>query len=75
VTFDPPTGERAELLGRSEEGRRLSIGIGGSDGTRAVLELERAQPFSVTEARLAALLGGTAGQAAEGRPIGHGAHI
>lgn len=75
VTFDPPTGERAELLARSEEGRRLSIGISGSEGTRAVLELERAQPFSVTEARLAALLGGTAGQAAEGRPTGQGAHI
>jgi hypothetical protein len=75
VTFDPPTGERAELLARSAEGRRLSVGIIGAAGTHAVLELERAEPFSVTEARLAALLGGTAGQAADGRQSGHGVHI
>ena len=75
VTFDPPTGERAELLARSEQGRRLSIGITGASGTHAVLELERSEPFSVTEARLAALLGGTAGQAADGRRAGPGIHV
>jgi hypothetical protein len=32
-----------------------------------VLELERARPFSVTEARLAAMLGGSTGQALEAR--------
>jgi hypothetical protein len=75
VTFDPPAGERAELLARSEEGRRLSIGITGASGTHAVLELERSEPFSATEARLAALLGGTAGQAADGRRVSRGTHV
>jgi hypothetical protein len=74
VSFDPPTRTGAELLARSEEGTRLTVGIAGSSGTHAVLELERAEPFSVTEARLAGLLGGTAGQAAD-RRRGRKAHV
>ena len=67
VAFDKPTQEGPSLLSRSEEGRRLSVGITGANGTHAVLELDREEPFSITEARLAGLLGGTAGQAADGR--------
>ena len=67
VAFEPPTPDGAELLSRSEEGRRLSVGISGANGTHAVLELERAEPFSMTEARLAGLLGGSAGRAADVR--------
>jgi hypothetical protein len=67
VAFEPPAPEQAELLARSEEGRRLSIGITGAGGTHGVLELERNEPFSMTEARLAGMLGGSAGQAADGR--------
>ena len=67
VSFDPPARDGGELLGRSDEGTRLTVGIAGSTGTHAVLELERAEPYSVTEARLAALLGGAAGQAADRR--------
>jgi hypothetical protein len=72
VTFEPPTPEGTALLSRSEEGRRLSVGITGSHGTHGGLELERAEPFSMTEARLAGLLGGTAGQAADGRRVRRG---
>lgn len=74
VTFDPPVPDGADLLARSAAGRRLSVGIAGSSGTRALLELERPEPFSVQEARLAALLGESAGQAAEARR-GRGAHV
>ena len=70
VTFEPPVPDAGELLSRSDEGRRLSVAITGSAGTHGVLELERPEPFSMTEARLAALLGGTAGQAADGRRPG-----
>jgi hypothetical protein len=75
VAFEPPAPEVGELLSRSEEGRRLSVAITGTSGTHGVLELERAEPFSITEARLAALLGGTAGQAAEGRQRTRGTHV
>ena len=70
LAFDTPAQNGDEILSRSHEGRRLSVGITGSSGTHAVLELERAEPFSITEARLAGLLGGTAGQAADGRRRG-----
>lgn len=75
VAFEPPVPDAGELLSRSEEGRRLSVAITGSDGTHGVLELERAEPFSMTEARLAAMLGGTAGQAADERRPGRGVHV
>jgi hypothetical protein len=75
VTFEPPAPEAGELLSRSEEGRRLSVAITGASGTHGVLELERTEPFSITEARLAALLGGTAGQAAEGRQRTRAGHV
>jgi hypothetical protein len=74
VEFDPPAPGSGGLLARSDEGRRLSVSIEGVEGTHGVLELERAEPFSVTEARLAAVLGGTAGQAADGRKRGPGVH-
>ena len=75
VAFATPTQDGPALLSRSEEGRRLSVGITGSSGTHAVLELDRAEPFSMTEARLAGLLGGTAGQAADGRRTGRRKHV
>ena len=75
VAFEPPAQHSGDLLARSEEGRRLSVSVSGSDGTHGVLELERAEPFSMTEARLAALLGGTAGQAADGRRTARRAHL
>jgi hypothetical protein len=75
VAFEPPVPDAGELLSRSEEGRRLSVAITGSDGTHGVLELERSEPFSMTEARLAAMLGGTAGHAADGRRPGRGVHV
>lgn len=75
VEFDPPAPASGGLLARSDEGRRLSVSIEGAEGTHGVLELERAEPFSVNEARLAAVLGGTAGQAADGRKRGPGAHV
>lgn len=75
VAFEPPAPESGGLLARSAEGRRLSVAIEGSEGTHGVLELERAEPFSMTEARLAALLGGSAGQAADGRRPGRGTHV
>ena len=74
VAFDPPAREGGELLARSDECRRLSVGITCSTGTHGVLELERQEPFSVQEARLAALLGGSAGQAADGRRA-RGVHV
>jgi hypothetical protein len=67
VTFDPPMRDAGELMSRSDAGRRISVSITGAGGTHGVLELERAEPFSMTEARLAAMLSGTAGQAADGR--------
>ena len=66
VAFDAPTPD-TEVFSRSAEGRRVSVGITGSSGTHGVLELERAEPFSMTEARLAGVLGGSAGQVADGR--------
>ena len=75
VAFEPPAPDAGELLSRSEAGRRLSVAITGTRGTHGVLELERAEPFSVTEARLAAMLGGTAGQAADGRSGSRGQHV
>lgn len=75
VTFEPPAPQTADLLSRSEAGRRLSVAITGTDGTHGVLELERTEPFSMTEARLAAMLGGTAGQAADGRKRAPRTHV
>ena len=75
VTFEAPIAEGGALLSRSEEGRRLSVSIDGANGTHGVLELERSEPFSMTEARLAAILTGTAGQAADGRRPGPGVHV
>lgn len=75
VAFEPPAPDSGGLLARSAEGRRLSVAIEGTEGTHGVLELERTEPFSMTEARLVALLGGTAGQAADGRRPGHGTHV
>ena len=75
VAFEPPTTASGDLLARSEEGRRLSVAITGAAGTHGVLELERTEPFSMNEARLAALLGGSAGQAADGRRPGRGVHV
>ena len=75
VAFEPPAPASSELLSRSEDGRRLSVGITGADGTHGVMELERAEPFSMTEARLAAVIGGTAGQAADGRRPTRGTHV
>jgi hypothetical protein len=74
VAFEAPIGG-ADLLSRTDEGRRLSVSIDGATGTHGVLELERAEPFSMTEARLAAILTGTAGQAAEARRPGRGTHV
>lgn len=76
VRVDPPAAPSAvpDLVARSESGRRLSVGVTGSTGTHAILELERAEPFSVTEVRLAGMLGGTAGQAVD-RHRGRGAHL
>jgi hypothetical protein len=68
VTFEAPVAAGGELLSRSDAGRRLSVSMSGADGTHGVLELERSEPFSMTEVRLAAMLGGTAGQAADARP-------
>lgn len=68
VAFEPPTPIGSDLLSRTDDRRRLSVSITGSAGTRGILELERDQPFSTTEARLAAMLGGSAAQAAEARP-------
>jgi hypothetical protein len=67
VAFDPPIADTGELMSRSDAGRRISVSLTGSGGTHGVLELERSEPFSLTEARLAAMLGGTAGQAADAR--------
>jgi hypothetical protein len=75
VTFVQPVAGPDELLARSDGGRRLSVAITGAAGTHAVLELERTEPFSITEARLAAMLGGSAGQAADGRLSRRGAHV
>jgi hypothetical protein len=75
LTFEAPIGEGGALLSRSEDGRRLSVSIDGADGTHGVLELDRTEPFSMTEARLAAMLTGTAGQAADGRRPGRGVHL
>jgi hypothetical protein len=75
VEFDPPAPSSGGLLARSDEGRRLSVSIEGAEGTHGVIELERAEAFSVTEARLAAVLGGTAGQAADGRKRGPRVHV
>ena len=75
VAFEPPAPRSGDLLSRSDEGRRLSVAIEGADGIHGVLELERDEPFSVTEARLAAMLGGTAGQAVDGRRPPSRAHI
>jgi hypothetical protein len=75
LSFEPPAPDAGDLLSRSEEGRRLSVAINGVDGTHGVLELERAEPFSMTEARLVAMLGGTAGQAADGRHERRGRHV
>jgi hypothetical protein len=75
VTFEPPASDAGDLLSRSDEGRRLSVAITGTEGTLGVLELDRAQPFSATEARLAAMLGGTAGQAADARRPDRATHV
>jgi hypothetical protein len=65
VAIEPPLADGADLLARSDDGRRLSVAIAGEEGTHGVLELERDTPFSTTEARLAAMLGGSAAQSAE----------
>ena len=78
IEFDPPAPSSGGMLARSAEGRRLSVSVEGAEGTHGVIELERTEPFSVTEARLAAVLGGTAGQAADGRARGRrgpGVHV
>jgi hypothetical protein len=75
VTFEPPAPESGGLLARSAGGRRLSVSVSGVEGTHGVIELERDEPFSMTEARLAAVLGGTAGQAADGRQRSRGTHV
>ncbi len=75
VAFEPPAPESGGLLARSAEGRRLSVAIEGVEGTHGILELERDEPFSMTEARLAAVLGGTAGQAADRWRPGRGTHV
>jgi hypothetical protein len=78
VAFEPPaptTGEGDLIISRSGEGRRLSVALTGADGTHGLLELEREAAFSMTEVRLAALLGGTAGQAADGRPRDRRTHV
>jgi hypothetical protein len=75
VTFEPPAPRNGELLSRSDEGRRLSVSITGVAGTHGVLELERDDPFSTTEARLAAMLVGSAGQAADATPGRRRAHL
>ena len=75
VAFEQPTARESDLLSRTDDGRRLSVAITGSGGTHGVLELERDQPFSTTEARLAAMLGGSAGQAIDARPGRRRAHL
>jgi hypothetical protein len=75
VSFEPPTPQGANLLSRSDGGRRLSVAISSSEGTHGILELERADPFSTTEARLAAMLGGSAGQAVVAQPGRRRAHL
>jgi hypothetical protein len=74
VSFEAPVAAGGELPARSDAGRRLSVAMSGADGTHGVLELERSEPFTMTEVRLAAMLGGTAGQAADARPP-RGIHV
>lgn len=75
VAFEPPSPSVSDLLSRTNDGRRLSVTITGSAGTHGILELERDQPFSTTEARLAAMLGGSAAQAADALPGRRRAHL
>ncbi len=75
VAFEPPAEEGGDLLSRTDHGRRISVAITSSAGTHGILELEREDPFSTTEARLAALLGGSAGQAVEAQPTRRRAHL
>lgn len=75
VEFDPPAPSTGGLFARSDEGKRLSVSVEGVEGTHGVIELDRAEPFSATESRLAAVLGGTAGQAADRRRQGPKVHV
>jgi hypothetical protein len=71
IAFDrsEPTGR--DLFAESDGGRRLSLAIAAGSRVHGILELERGIPFSTTEARLAGILAGAAGHAAEAR---RGAH-
>jgi hypothetical protein len=71
IAFDRsgPTG--SDLFAEGDDGRRLSIAIAAGPRVYGILELERDAPFSTTEARLAGILAGAAGHAAEAR---RGAH-
>lgn len=75
VAFEPPAQPGDDLLSRSGDGRRLSVSMTGSGGTHGILELERDQPFSTTEARLAAMLGGSAAQAVDAQPGRRRTHV
>jgi hypothetical protein len=74
VAFETPVTSSKDLVSRSDEGHRLSVAMSGAAGTHGVLELERSEPFTMTEVRLAAMLGGTAGQAADALPP-RGIHV
>jgi len=47
----------------------LQIPVAGTRGTHALLHLWRHQPFTTTEIRLAAILAGAAGKAADAHPL------
>ncbi len=67
IAFDRPTPSGSELFAESDGGRRLSLAIAAGERVHGILELERGTPFSTTEARLAGILAGAAGHAAEVR--------
>jgi hypothetical protein len=71
IAFDRSEATGSDLFAESDGGRRLSLAIAAGSRVHGILELERDSPFSTTEARLAGILAGAAGHAAEAQ---RGAH-
>jgi hypothetical protein len=71
IAFDRSGSTGSDLFAESDDGRRLTLAIAAGTRVHGILELERDSPFSTTEARLAGILAGAAGHAAEAR---RGAH-
>jgi hypothetical protein len=71
IAFDQSAPSGSDLFAESDGGRRLSLAVASGSRVHGILELERSSSFSTMEARLAGILAGAAGHAAEARRRTH----